>query len=76
MPPLADLDNVASRIQVSEDGNNALHWALLGCHDDGQMVQVLLGLGVNTEQVNDMGFKPIDYAQGTQGGHVIENGKK
>ena len=40
------------------------------------MVQVLLGLGVNTEQVNDMGFKPIDYAQGTQGGHVIENGKK
>ena len=40
------------------------------------MVQVLLGLGVNTEQVNDMGFKPIGYSQGTQGGHVIENGKK
>jgi ankyrin repeat protein len=48
---------------VDEVDRSALHWAILGSHDDAEVCRALLSAGLNPLQVNENGDSATDYAR-------------
>jgi ankyrin repeat protein len=53
----------ADPLSRDSGGRTALHWAIIGTHDDGSLIRLLLSGGADPQAMNLNGDTPVDYAR-------------